>query len=181
MKKYSRPVIKAETVDDIGEAIFLDSGWRSSDCYSVMLKGTQLMELGKPTLNVQVDGKHIADVLAGYEWYDDDSEHGHHNHHQLAIFTWNAPLDSNIGISITPGTDFTWNSDHSQCRVLLDYHQNGGDNIGNGSFQVTFTGLPQSVIDAIASDWYAMVDYYPTGFDLYDIGYRNCEHGNWNG
>ena len=172
MKKYSKPFLKTDAINSISEPVYLYSGpWDRSTCYTSYLKGVQDPETGRCAFTVQVYGHHIsedADYLASGGF-------PHHNQHQLLIFKFDHAIPEGITGTLN-NLPLEFNGDRTKCRTLQQYHQNFTEDIGSGSFFMELFGFTESQL----ADTEYIEQFLPVDFLISDIGYRNCQHGDWN-
>lgn len=166
MKVYSKPIVTVETIDDINEPVYLISGekWVNSDCFVAKLKKAQIPELGRNSIIMQIDARHIAGTAA----YANAGMPlpGHHNEHQYFIFKFKSPISNPGKMSgFINGMDLEFSDDGTKCRCVHRYHSNANESIGAGDWTMTlyFDGT-QITGDALSA-------YLPVSFQCWDMDY----------
>ena len=154
MKKYSKPILNTEVIENIGEAVFLvGSGWTDSDCYLLQWQQTQPTALGRDSWVYQIDAWHGKNwqyqqgVWGVTAWEECD----HLNEGQYLIVEFANALPSAVtGIKLND-VSCTISPDRTMARVPMNYHQNKKDQIGLASYQITFYEGAYEVDDAMYS------------------------------
>lgn len=137
MKKYAKPIMSAEPINDIGEIVFLiNSGWSKSTCYTTTLEGVQTTADGFPAWDFQVTATH-----GKYPWANESTDKADHcSQHQWFIIEFKYDIAPFITSITMDGNDVEYQTLDHKARIKMNYMQNEWDHIGSGGYVITFQG-----------------------------------------
>ncbi len=164
MKKYSKPILHTDVVDNISEPVFLASGrgWLGSECYTSYYHLAQGWEESRQYYVYQADIDHDCDITLA----QGKDTVPHYNEGQYTILTFQYPMPSGVsGYIYDPTGDYntwplTWNEDRTKARAVTGWHNNGHDSIGLGNVQIYLNGLTTAEMNSV---WITSIEMYDDG------------------